>query len=234
MNPASASVAAAASAPIEVDSVDYFMSALLPREAPMSSDYAVNSFLLFTDRADATDPQRHAAALGFLCLFEDVTAADTLGLYSTQLAVIYAPIEVLGNIPRVRNSRDPDALIDSYDYARANVIRNGLSEIAARQIPSVSLVAFNGFDPENFLVVLDLTRRRPDLIEVILKAFRDTTIEHGRLAKGSGHGWEPESTDNLLGKIIDSVGRMISVYESRGRRSGPERSLSENTGCKSG
>lgn len=151
---------------------------LLPASAP-DREYQFYSYLLFTRRSVENSSQRQAAALAFMCEFQDVGKALNLDLKKSQLAVLYAP--VLGDTPLVplRNSRSATDLLNAYDYSHAEQLADRLrARFSAEQL-EISIVASPVALPLMTEAQLDqvqllpLTGRPPAHVARVISQFRE-------------------------------------------------------------
>jgi len=151
---------------------------LLPASAP-DREYQFYSYLLFTKRSVENSSQREAAALAFMCQFQDVGKALDLKLTKSQLAVFYAP--VLRNTPLapLRDSRSATDLLNAYDYSHAEQLADRLRGRFSEEQLELSIVASPVALPLvtdaqlNQVQVLPLVGRPPAHVARVISQFRE-------------------------------------------------------------
>ena len=203
-----------------------FASAFLEDQEDPTSNFAVTSFLLFSDRSSRTYPQRRAAAEGFLCLFSDLKRAETIGAEPENLAVLYAPVLAGADLAEIRRERDPDRLLAHYSYTRSNLIRSWFATAPGIPLPAVSLVAvakpypFTEVDPQD-VVWADLTDMHPGAVAATMEEFREHFIVNGPHILYAKEITSPPERDGIfrafLFSFFGSIGEFIAAWTPGGR-----------------
>jgi hypothetical protein len=171
--------------------VDLLVRAFLPSGSRSQSGFAYYSYLLFADRGESTRAARHAAAVAYIRLLDNVEEAPR-AIPTQRLGVLYAPISSLQAGERCAMTKDPKVLLDEYDYTGARMMWNALSHAGAR-LPRVALVGHpqpldgtQGPFVDKDVFVVDLSVSGQEVTERRLLTFRDSLetgdgemLEHG-------------------------------------------------------
>jgi hypothetical protein len=158
--------------------VDLLARGFLAQGKQARPGFAYYGYLIFADRAAASLPARRAAAIAYLRLLDDVKDAPRR-VEVERLAVLYAPVVTQETAEDCRRTRDPQALLDGYDYQSARLVYNSLKRSGAK-VPSVALVGYprpleaGASYAEEELYVVDLSEQGGERVESRLLEFRES------------------------------------------------------------
>jgi hypothetical protein len=168
--------------------VNLLARSFLVRDQKERSGFAYYAYMLFADRSDKTAGARRSAAIAFMRLLEDVHDAPG-ELKPENMAVLYAPINSASAGARCLEGKDPQVLLDAYDYPRARLTINELSR-GGRVLPAVALVGYPrpidgraSIDSTNLWIV-DMSSEHDDVAQRRLLEFRDA-LESGAAGSSS-------------------------------------------------
>ncbi len=203
--------------------IDLLARGFLPRPERPGVGFGFYSYLVFSERSEATLEPRRAAAKAFLCMLRDVSSLESLGIPPEEMALLLAP--VLGS-PR---DLDPsvDQFLDTYDYETGFLLRQAVSSVAELPSPpSVSIIGsptqiwYDSVLPGAEVSVVDLTGP-PAQIEARILGFRDGfNVGEERIAMDS---W---NLLDLVRAVFESVGEFVEVAVA------PEAQATEISSCR--
>jgi len=163
--------------------VDLLARAFLADSDSAEPGFAYYAYVVFAVRDQSTATARRQVALSYLDMFTDVSGVSAALVQRKDLAILYAPIR--GAKPAaLASGRDPEALLNAYDYDRARVLVGALRR-AGRKVPDVSIIGCpTPLDPGSRIdmkdvSIVDLSMSDDEKIRERIQTFRDS-LESGK------------------------------------------------------
>lgn len=193
--------------------------AFLPRGEDVDPEIGFAAFLLFPKRLSSNLAHRKAAAAAFLCVFD--RASDLEGLVSpNRVAVLFAPVLNGTSAVEASGQRNIDALLEAYDYARAEQMAKSL-ELDIADVYLVGVMPPYPFDEaaltRDRTLIMDLSDKPPAAVEAAMLRL-DSQFSYA--------AWHVVADDehpiaNFARTLFASLGTLISAPGARAEEPAP-------------